>query len=228
MTTLPDLGSLQDRLSGLDVRTVSVAIRSGYPSLAKIKTYYGEAKANAVVVEMLTDFISFLNIGKTMNVEQITETARLMQDYFPHFNLADMKLFFSKMKMGYYGKFYDRIDGQEILSKLDIYNQERMDEFERSNSDAHNQSKKEERNNGQFHPTVLAAIKSAVGEKKVCSNVDAQQTTSSKNDFGQRWVKQFYNLHRKYGIQSPIRMLKIGGLVMDVNQFLERKLLNNG
>ena len=42
----------------------------------------------------------FLNIGKTMSDTQTEQTAMLLFDEFPSLTVADIKLFFNKIKKG--------------------------------------------------------------------------------------------------------------------------------
>lgn len=51
-----------------------------------------------------------------MTDEQTQETAMLIVDEFFNLNLADINFIFKNAKLGRYGKYYDRLDGQIILS----------------------------------------------------------------------------------------------------------------
>lgn len=211
----------------MEVRSISAAIHSGIPSIGKMKTVYGDTEVNAVVASMVIGFVKFVNVGKTMNAEQVTETTKLLRQYFPHFNLADLKLFFEKMKMGYYGQFYDRLDGQLILSKMEEYNQERMNEFESAKSEEHNRLKREEKQVQSFHPTVIEALKKVVGEKKILQSTPKEPRTPTDAElFHRRALKQFDNLFTRFGLNIFVRALKIGNTVFTMDTFIERKVNN--
>ncbi len=184
--------------------------------------------ANEVLTEFITDFVQFLNVGKIMNVSQIKQTTYLIIQYFPHLNLADFKVFFEKLKLGHFGKFYDSVDGQLILSKIEEYNQERMNEFERVKTHQHNIVRKEENINTSFHPTVIEALKRAVGEKPLITiDKGPERTPTEAEKFYQRCMRQFDNLYRKYGKEvSTVRFLVFSGKRYTLDTFIERKINN--
>lgn len=162
-----------------------------------------------------------------MNVNQITQTALYILQYFPHFNLADLKVFFDKMKTGYYGKFYDSVDGQLILSKLDEYNQERMNEFEQINLAQHKEIRKNEQLGGGFHDSVIQAIKNAIPKKVEEHKNQAPRTKTEAEIFYSKCLIQFDNLFMKYGKNiSSVRFLLIGGVRLTIDSFIERKVNN--
>lgn len=210
-----------------DYRSISQAITSKLPSIAKIKKSDPEV-ANEVLTEFITDFVQFLNVGKIMNVSQIKQTTYLIIQYFPHLNLADFKVFFEKLKLGHFGKFYDSVDGQLILSKIEEYNQERMNEFERVKTHQHNIVRKEENLNTSFHPTVIEALKRAVGEKPLITiDKGPERTPTEAEKFYQRCMRQFDNLYRKYGKEvSTVRFLVFSGKRYTLDTFIERKINN--
>jgi len=210
-----------------DYRSISQAITSKLPSIAKIKKSDPEV-ANEVLTEFITDFVQFLNVGKIMNVSQIKQTTYLIIQYFPHLNLADFKVFFEKLKLGHFGKFYDSVDGQLILSKIEEYNQERMNEFERVKTHQHNIVRKEENINTSFHPTVIEALKRAVGEKPLITiDKGPERTPTEAEKFYQRCMRQFDNLYRKYGKEvSTVRFLVFSGKRYTLDTFIERKINN--
>lgn len=181
-----------------------------------------------VVSEFISDFVEFLNVGKIMNVNQISQTAIYIIQYFPHFNLADLKVFFDKMKIGHYGKFYDSVDGQLILSKLDEYNQERLNEFEQFRLAQHRETKRNDVGISRYHESVLKVLKHAIGEKQVFTEKNlAPRTKSDAELFYDRCLVQFDNLYRKYGKQvSSVRFLIIGDTRFTIDKFIERKVNN--
>lgn len=209
-----------------DYRSISQVIQSNLPSIAKIRRQDPEV-AQSVVVEFITDFVEFLNVGKIMNASQISQTSIYLLQYFPHLNLADLRHFFDRMKLGHYGKFYDSVDGQLILSKMDEYNQERMDEFERVRLQQHRDEVKNNPIGEGYHPTVIEAIKVAVGERKTNPSENVKKEKIPANAFHQRCIGQFDNLYKKYGLStSSGRFLKIGASIMSTEQFVNRKFEN--
>lgn len=210
----------------IDFRSISQVIQSNLPSIAKIRKQDPEI-AQMVVKELVSDLVEFLNVGKIMNKEQISQTSNYILKYFPHFNLGDLKLFFDKMKLGHYGKFYDSVDGQLILSKMEEYSQDRMNEFEQLRLAKHREEIKENPIGEGYHPDVIAAIKKAIGEKKVPKIEKVERVITPSEIFTQKCIRQFDNLFSRYGITNISgRFIKIGNTVFDLNKFLERKFAN--
>lgn len=96
----------------------------------------------AVMIEMLSDFF---NVTNTFKEEQRNETARLIINEFYWLKLVDIDLFFRRLKTGYYGEFYNRIDGQVVMAKLREYCEERAAKAVEVNLNKHKQLKDEPR-----------------------------------------------------------------------------------
>ena len=214
-----------------DYKSISQAVQSDLPSIGKIRKSDPEI-INEVLIEFISDFVQFLNVGKIMNVSQINQTSKLISQYFPHLNLADLKVFFEKMKIGQFGLFYDRMDGQLILEKLEAYNQERMNVVEGMNNDHHKQLKKQSFDASTYHPNVINAIKEAIGDKKPLwhnkINNSSTENQSIKCDLTQRWFRQFDNLHKKFGKNiAGMRHLVFNEKIhFSIETFIERKFTN--
>ena len=163
-----------------------------------------------------------------MNASQIDQTSKFILQYFPHLNLADLKVFFDKMKLGHFGKFYDSVDGQLILSKMEEYNQERMNEFEQIRFIQHKEEIKNNPIGEGYHPDVIEAMKKAIGEKEIGKMSENYNRELTKSEItAKRWMKQFDNLHGKYGVPHvSSRFIKIGNKVMDFTEFMNRKFEN--
>lgn len=80
----------------------------------------------AFLLKILGNLVKFFSVGKSMNDYQLTETAKLILKEFYYLNVDDYKLFFDRLKSGYYGQLYDRLDGNVILVHLRDYANERM------------------------------------------------------------------------------------------------------
>jgi hypothetical protein len=86
------------------------------PSIVSIKKNFGEDFIQAYIEGWIINVREFINVGKKMTDEQTQETAMLIVDEYYNLNLADINFIFKNAKLGKYGKYYDRLDGQIILS----------------------------------------------------------------------------------------------------------------
>lgn len=125
------------------IKNFSDVFDAGYPSLNKIKDELGEDTVLGFLKLHILDLRVFLNIGKTMSDTQTEQTAMLLFDEFPSLTVADIKLFFSKIKKGHYGQIYDRLDGQLILIWLAKYYNERLEDAENKSIRKHEELKKQ-------------------------------------------------------------------------------------
>lgn len=110
----------------LSPTTVESAVNSITPAISEFRKHNGEQKTQALMVFILNDVIKFFNVGKSMDTHQLVDTiGMIMHDYY-YFNLDDFKLCFGRGKRGYYGKSYDRMDGNVIFGWLTAYDEERI------------------------------------------------------------------------------------------------------
>lgn len=86
------------------------------PSIISIKKNFGEDFVQAYIEGWIVNIREFINVGRKMTDEQTQETAMLIVDEYYNLNLADINYIFKNAKLGKYGKYYDRLDGQIILS----------------------------------------------------------------------------------------------------------------
>lgn len=86
------------------------------PSIASVKKNFGADFIQAYIEGWVVNIREFINVGKKMTDEQTQETAMLIVDEYYNLNLADINFIFKNAKLGKYGKYYDRLDGQIILS----------------------------------------------------------------------------------------------------------------
>lgn len=110
----------------LHPKTVNDVFQSPSCSIAVMNKNFGEMKLRAFMVNIIIDLVMFFNVGKTMKDTQAAQTADLIIEEFYFLKPDDFKLCFTRAKKGYYGKVFDRIDGQVIFEWLNQYINDRM------------------------------------------------------------------------------------------------------
>ena len=98
------------------VDSIPEILKSDLPSLAQIKKRFDSDFVQAYIEGWIVNIREFINVGKKMTDEQTEETAMFIVDEYYNLNLADISYIFKNAKIGKYGKIYDRLDGQIILS----------------------------------------------------------------------------------------------------------------
>lgn len=132
------------------VSSIYQAISINQPSLSVIKKDKGEVYATALLVSLITKAVAFFSVGRGMNDFQIKETAELILKNYYWLKSADFQLFFDKLKLGHYGKSYDRMDGSVILVALAEYSEERIEIASKISEELHKESKSENDLNEYF------------------------------------------------------------------------------
>lgn len=99
---------------------------------------------------MIVDLVKFLNVGKTMNAEQVSNTSQILLNDYGYLQVEDFKLFFNNAKKGLYGQTYDRIDGQVIIGWLNNYVNERTNAADEISYNDHLRAKSDVDNSISF------------------------------------------------------------------------------
>ena len=110
----------------LHPKTVNDVFQSPSCSIAVMNKNFGETKLRAFMAKIIIYVVMFFNVGKIMNDNQAAQTADLIIEEYYFLKPDDFKLCFTRAKKGYYGKVFDRIDGQVIFEWLNQYTNDRM------------------------------------------------------------------------------------------------------
>lgn len=152
---------------------ITDAIASNTPALGILTKVInnGDIFVKALITTALVDLVKSLNVGKSMNVPQIAETAELILIDFNALKIEDIRVCFTNGKKGHYGQLFDRLDGQIIMMWLSQYSTDRTNEFLRikdfnEKQDILNIKKRDEI---LFTKPVLEALKNSI------KNVDASK-----------------------------------------------------
>lgn len=106
------------------IRTVDEAYESGKVTLAELAELYSPNCPKLMIEAWINQLMIYLNSG-TMENYQVKELAGYIYDDNWFLNLAEITLLFTRIKKGYYGQFYGRIDPVEILRWTKEYRRER-------------------------------------------------------------------------------------------------------
>ena len=198
---------------------------------------YGPEVTKVWIFDQLSDYALFVNAGKNFSKEQLNQTADLIMMAYSNFHMTDFKLFFTRCKLGHYGKLFDVLDGQILLGWLAEYKNDRITAAEQISIQEAHQFKQLEKepmnlNTSQEYIDAIKAILSEVkpsndNQVQKTKNVTQKRSHAEWDRLQKRWMKQFYNLHRgsrlkdfRFG-ESSVWMIKVGNLKpLSVNEFL--------
>ncbi len=97
------------------------------PSLVTLKKEAGVNKVIAYIQAWLVNINTSLNVRRPMTADQIIECSiYMLEDYYAA-TIADIKLFFSDVKKGKYGEFYESFSMTKVLMWFDEFWQNRCE-----------------------------------------------------------------------------------------------------
>lgn len=177
-----------------------------------------EIAVKALLSLLLIDTLDFLNVGKTMSDKQVAQTVDLILEDYSVYKIDYFVLCFNKAKKGYYGKLYDRVDGQIILDWLRQYDLDYQLEIE---NERVNEKKRLDRGDDQIHED---AVPMPGYVKDMISNIGPEEKSStpvrsrSEQDlFIDQVIADFNSLHDG----SPgKKFVPVGDKMLDINEYI--------
>lgn len=112
-------------------RDVSRCINGTAPTLANLRVEYGEKLAESWLEIQLQDLSEFSGCKDKLSIEQIEQTARVINVEFYYLKVTELMLFFFRFKAGKYGRFYGAVDGLVITTALQDFLQYRAQEIDK-------------------------------------------------------------------------------------------------
>ena len=109
------------------VRSVKDALKEEGISLATMNKEYSKDYALAYIEMWIVSLNDFISVKNKMSRDQIQETAIYIYDDYYYLKVPDLKLFFTNVKKGFYGEFYNHLDGTRIMAWLEKYVSDRME-----------------------------------------------------------------------------------------------------
>lgn len=98
----------------------------GMPTIAKAKKAYGERFVLAYVTMWIIKLNELLNVKRQLTEVQIDQCAEMILSQYYTITVADINLIVKTALIGGYGKLYDSLSIDKILSWFDNYNSERQ------------------------------------------------------------------------------------------------------
>lgn len=97
-----------------------------YPTMWEVREIYGIEVLRDWVAVMIEDLNDFCNVRDKMKSTQKDEAAHIICCEYGHLNIADIALFFLKVKSGVFGEFYGILDTVRLMSIMKKFMAERM------------------------------------------------------------------------------------------------------
>ena len=104
-----------------------LAFESNGETLAEIKKSGSEKICLALLKIWIVSLNDFLNIARKMSPQQIDEICYYIYQDYHYLKMSDIYLVITRAKKGYYGKFYESLDGTKIMDIFSQYANERSE-----------------------------------------------------------------------------------------------------
>lgn len=90
--------------------------RMNYPTMWEVREAYGVDVLQTWVAVMIENLNDFCNVKDKMKPDQKEEAAHIIGCDYGHLNIAEVALFFLKVKSGAFGEFYGILDTVRLMS----------------------------------------------------------------------------------------------------------------
>lgn len=171
-----------------------------------------------MVVKQIIELTEFFNFARTMNIDQVSQTADLVIELYPIYTPEDFILCFKNIKTLKYGKFYEGIDGSKILEMVrayDIDRDEQLMEYRRKEANAYKAQGK------TLEPAIYEAAKGIIEKPK------PQPTPIPVNEYDQIMQGYMSEFDKMFTHQNPfakgIRFVNYAGKDMDMATFCNKR-----
>jgi hypothetical protein len=108
-----------------ELNTPELALLSHKMKLKEIAATYDKQTPVSLIEFWLINLVAYMGLDEKATDQQIREIAIYLYEDFSFFNLAELTLFFKRIKKGFYGEFYGKLDGMKIISAAREYRQQR-------------------------------------------------------------------------------------------------------
>jgi len=168
---------------------VDLAICADVPSLAKIK--------KNINLETINDFLNLQFAGLNDHINAKSKLSKSQTDFiinemmteFYYLNLADISLFFRRLKSAHYGELYNALSPEKVITWLKEYANERLETASNNAIREHNDTKMSLTTYEQFEVDVRQKDGKYVKEK--ITRTIRQDNTPKKID-GDAFVEKYY------------------------------------
>jgi hypothetical protein len=104
-----------------------------FPSLARLRKFHGQDKAETIIKLFLTDLSELVNLKRSLSERQIDVIAQEVVTTYYSLNLADIHVIFRRARNGEYGELYESLDTPKVIRWFNDYFEERCETSAQSN-----------------------------------------------------------------------------------------------
>ena len=99
------------------------------PRLSAVCGAYSQEVAETWLMAQLENMNDFCGVKQKMTIPQMTDLAKMLIVEVYYLKVTELMLFFHRFKAGRYGEFFGVVDPQRIMSGLNMFLRERIEEI---------------------------------------------------------------------------------------------------
>jgi hypothetical protein len=159
------------------------------------------------------DFASYFNLTNNFKDEQIQDFVNDIFEFYSHLTVRDIKFFLRQVKMGNFGQIYNRLDGPLLFGYLKVYNDLRIGEAER-----HESNLTKAKDIEQYDERIMLKRLAPLFQKKP-EPIEQNKKVIEPDETYLKIHKDFCSLHAKQGSESGAMFVKYNGKMMNFEEY---------
>ena len=134
--------NIQRNINENDIKSNRQAYLTNSISLSIFGKYYSKNSCYALIELWLYELSEFCGVQNKLTPSQLNQLAPMIYSEAYGLNFAEFGLFFNRIKMGHYGKFFGVVDPVLIMTFLGQFLTERLEFIEKYNEETSQENKK--------------------------------------------------------------------------------------
>lgn len=116
-------------------KTFKEIVQDGSPCISDFCKKYGKDTVIDLIMLHVRDLFVFAGLKKLINPAVVANIASVIVSGYAHLNIAELLHFFRLFKAGFFGKFYNAVDGLTITTALQAFENQRKSVILQAESD---------------------------------------------------------------------------------------------
>lgn len=172
-----------------------------------------EKPAKYLIYDVVLTFAASFNLTNNFREDQIQDFVNDIFEFYPHLTVRDIKFFLKQVKAGNFGQIYNRLDGPLLFGYLKIYNDLRIGEAER-----HESNLTKAKDIEQYDERIMLKRLAPLFQKKP-EPIEQSKKVIEPDETYLKIHKDFCSLHAKQGSESGTMFVKYNGKMMNFEEY---------
>lgn len=166
-------------------KTIKEIVQDGSPRISDFCKKYGTSTVIDLILLHVRDLFVFAGLKKLINPAVVANIAAVIVSGYGHLNIAELLHFFRLFKAGYFGKFYNAVDGLTITTALQAFEKQRKSVILQAESD------RREAESQRRRAEYLEWQQRAVSHDKMQALIDAHRKAGDYDEWVESLQKEY-------------------------------------